>query len=114
MQDVELILAPLRIDLKRMKKGKLSALELEVVRGRVVQAFGKAMCNSLWLTLPGTDADEFMFIMESDWSQGHCGYMLFACKGEQRRLVDIGSKMMQAHVSSYLGGTLSNQIGLCT
>ena len=101
--DVERILAPLRQDLKAMKKRKLDEVEMKAVRGRVVAAFGQALCNVRWLTLPGIEAEEFIFILESDWSGSHCGYLLFARKGKEVRLVDIGSRVVSHKMSSYLG-----------
>ena len=59
--------------------------------------------NVHWLTLPGIDAKKFVFIIESNWSSRHMGYMLFASKYGEGRLLDIGSKMQKFAVSSYLG-----------
>ena len=60
-----------------MKKRKLNEMEMKAVRERVVATYGKALCNVRWLTLPRIEADEFIFILESDWSGSHCGYLLF-------------------------------------
>ena len=49
------------------------------------------------------NADEYSFIIETDWSKGHNGYMLYARKGNEIRLVDIGSRVVRHHMSSYLG-----------
>ena len=66
-------------------------------------ALEKAIVNTEWLVLPGTEADQFKFVLESDWSTNHAGYMLFACRGHEERLVDLGSRVQQIPTSSYLG-----------
>ena len=44
-----------------------------------------------------------MFVIESDWSSKHEGYMLFASRDGEERLLDIGSRMRTSTISSYLG-----------
>ena len=56
-----------------------------------------------WLVLPGAEANRYVFKLESDWSSGHCGYMLFVEKDGEEKLVDIGSRAVKKGTSSYLG-----------
>ena len=97
----ELILAPLRSDLKDLKKGRLLEKDLEGVNLRVEEAFKSVHSNILELSVLGLHPTRFM--LETDWSQGHVGYMLFAILSNgQKCLVDIGSKT-NVYGSSYLG-----------
>ena len=59
-----------------MKRGKVAQEWIDVMNGRVKQAFEFALGDTVHLTLPSCDADEF--ILETDWSSGYSGYMLFA------------------------------------
>ena len=54
------------------------------------------------LTLPGGEPSSFE--LETDWSGGFVGYMLFAnLPNEEKALVDIGSRANVQATSSYLG-----------
>ena len=50
------------------------------------------------------NVNQFEFVIESDWSSGHSGYMLFGCRDGEQRLLDIGSKAHGLVTSSNLGG----------
>ena len=65
-------------------------------------AFKQAITNMHWLTLSGMKADEYKFILESDWSSGYSGYMSFAQRDGKDHLVDIGSRAHGLQSSSYL------------
>ena len=103
IKDSELILGPLRKDLKRFKSGAVTEEWKEAVDDHVMTAFKQAITNMHWLTLPGMKADEYKFILESDWSSGYSGYMLFARRDGEDHLVDIGSRAHGLQSSSYLG-----------
>ena len=85
------------------KSGQVSESWIKVLNDRVKEALEKAIANIHWLVLPGIEASGFVFIIESDWSSRHEGYMLFASRGGEERLLDLGSRMQKVAVSSYLG-----------
>ena len=98
----EEVLAPLRKDLKKMKREMVTLEWLGGLNDRVKEAFAQALHNIEWLTLPGNEAKEF--ILDIDWSGDYSGYMLFAkCLDDEKHLVDIGSKVGMKAASSYLG-----------
>ena len=103
VKDVEKILGPLQKDLKILKKGKVTEKWKNEMNQRVGDAFSQALVNLQWLAPLGMEADEYMFIIESDWSSGHSGYILFVHRGCEERLVDLGSKAHGRVTSSYLG-----------
>ena len=103
VKDVEMILGPLREGLKDFQSGQVSGSWIEELNGKVKDALEKAITNVHWLILPGIEAKQFVFIIESDWSSRHMGYMLFASNNGKERLLDIGSKMQKFAVSSCLG-----------
>ena len=103
IRDTEKILGPLREDLRRFKSGTVDDSWLSQMNERVKDAFHQALDNLHWLILPGMNVDQFEFIIESDWSSGHSGYMLFGCRDGEQRLLDIGSRAHGLVTSSYLG-----------
>ena len=103
VKDVEMILGPLREGLRTFKAGKVSEEWIESLNEKVKSALEKAILNVHWLTLPGVEAKQFAFIIESDWSSKHEGYIVFASRDGEERLLDIGSRMQKSAVSSYLG-----------
>ena len=103
IKDTEKILGPLREDLRRFKSGIVDSSWLEQMNERVRDAFRQALDSLYWLVLPGMEVDQFEFRIESDWSSGHSGYMLFGCRGKEQRLLDLGSRAHGLVTSSYLG-----------
>ena len=103
VKHLERILGPLRSALDQWKTGTVSESWKAELQVKVREAFRQALDNLHWLVLPGTDAEDFVFELETDWSTGHSGYMLFARKGNEERLVDIGSMKHSKTTSSYLG-----------
>lgn len=101
VRDVEIILGPPREDLKRLKAGE--EVDVAEMNQHVEMAFSQALDNAEWLMLPGGESDSFAFVLNTDWANNHVGYMLFACQGNERRLVDLGSKKWPRVSSSYLG-----------
>ena len=101
--DSERILGPLRDHLSDWKNHSITQEKINVIQGEVADAFGKALDNVRWLVLPGAKADRYVFTLESDWSSGFVGYMLFVEKDGEEKLVDIGSKAVKKATSSYLG-----------
>ena len=98
----EEVLAPLRADLKAFKKGETSEEWFQNLDCHVQDAFQKAFENMEVLTLPGGEPSSFE--LETDWSGGFAGYMLFAnLPNEEKALVDIGSRANVQATSSYLG-----------
>ena len=84
VKDVEMILGPLREGLKILKSGQVSESWIEELNGKMKDALEEAITNVHWLILLGIEAKKFVFIIESDWSSRHMGYMLFALKdGEE-------------------------------
>ena len=101
VQATEDILVHLRNDMKTLKKNFLDTAQLKEIDGHVEEAFRRVHSNIKDLTVLGLHPKKF--ILETDWSEGHIGYMLFAELSDGRKcLVDIGSKS-GVHGSSYLG-----------
>ena len=100
---IERILGPLREKLGEWKAGAFSNESIQEVQYLAETAFHDALDNMKWLTLPGAEADSYIFQLESDWSNSHIGYMLFVQRNGEERLVDIGSKKVKVATSSYLG-----------
>lgn len=73
------------------------------INKHVTEALLVALYNLMCLSLLATEADKYVFVIDSDWANGHVGYMLFAQKNGEERPVDIGSKMFSHRSSSYLG-----------
>ena len=110
--NMERILGPLRADLKTLKNGSVTSDWWDKLNTKIRDAFRQALENLHWLVLPGVDSDSFTFRMETDWANGVSGYMLFACRGNEERLVDIGSRVSPKGASSYLG-ELDSMIWAC-
>ena len=55
------------------------------------------------LCCQGGKSDRFAFTIESDWSSKYAGYMLFASRNGEERLLDMGSRRQKIVSSSYLG-----------
>ena len=100
---LERILGPLRAALSEWKAGPVTEGWKKDLQVKVREAFRNALDNLHWLVLPGVEAEDFVFELETDWATGHSGYMLFARRGGEERLVDIGSKKHGQVTSSYLG-----------
>lgn len=103
IRNLERILGPLQIDLKKWKAQAFSRKEIKKVQKRVEDAYQQALYNLEWLNLPGAEADEYVVQLESDWSLGYSGYMLFVKKIGEEHLVDLGSRAHKHVTSSYLG-----------
>ena len=102
IQKTEEVLAPLRQDLKILKKGNVSEQWFEELNSKVLNAFNSAFENMKDLMLPGCIPNEF--ILETDWSGNFSGYMLFATlANEKKALIDLGSRTNTRITSSYLG-----------
>ena len=102
IRSTEEILAPLRADLKRLKKGDVSEQWFQDLDCHIQKAFQHAFENMEDLVLPGCEPASFE--LETDWSGHFAGYMLFANMHDGRKaLVDLGSKSNAQTTSSYLG-----------
>ena len=84
IEKTEEILAPLRQDLKVLKKGKVSEHWLKELNAKILNVFNSAFENMRDLMLPGCLPKEF--ILETDWSGNFSGYMLFATLSNKKRL----------------------------
>ena len=87
-----MILDPLREALKEFKSVSISEEWKKKLNLKVDEALGKAIDNVQWLVFPRVRAKRSKFIIGSDWSSNFVGYMLFACKGSEERLLDLGSR----------------------
>ena len=102
IKGTEEILAPLRRDLKDFKKGGVTEQWLGLVNEHVGEVLEKALANMKELMVPG--CDPISFTLETDWSGGFSGYMLFVkMSNGNEELVDLGSKKNGVVMSSYLG-----------
>ena len=66
IKDVELILGPLRHDLKTLEEGEVTPEWWRKVHWHVKKAFEGCLLNVQSLTLPGCEADEYVFELETD------------------------------------------------
>ena len=66
VEDVEMILGPLREGLKTLKSVQVSESWIAALNDKVKEALKKAIANVYWLLLPGVEANRFVFIIESD------------------------------------------------
>ena len=69
----------------------------------VRKAFEGCLLNMQWLSPPGCEVDEYAFRLETDWSTGLHVCMLFAPRGGEERLIDLGSRAHGNVISSHLG-----------
>lgn len=95
VKDVEIILGPLNEGVKTFKSGKVSEDWICSLNNQVKEAVKNSIANVHWLILPRTETDKFIFIIESDWSSEHVGYMLFASKSGEEWLLDHWSRMQK-------------------
>ena len=93
VKDLETILSPLREGLKTLKSGQVSESWIIALNEKVQEALETAIPNVHWLVLPGVGANRFTFMIEFDWSSRHAGYVFFASKYGEERLLDIGSRI---------------------
>ena len=102
IKGTEIILSPLRADLRVLKNGPCSDEWFLQLDKHIEEAFLRVHSNTVDLSVPGVDPIEFH--LETDWSKGFAGYMLFAILSDGRKcLVDLGSKAGVHGASSYLG-----------
>ena len=102
IKGTEKILAPLRSDLKTLKKGGVSGQWFRMLDEHVKGALEGALENMRNLMVPG--CDPVSFTLETDWSGGFSGYMLFVTLSNGKEaLVDLGCKTNGVMMSSYLG-----------
>ena len=103
IRGTEEILTPLRKDLRKLKHEECSHDWFRELDQHVLEAFQKVYTNMKELTVPGVERP-MEFRLETDWSKGFAGYMLFAILPDgQECLVDIGSTATTYGGSSYLG-----------
>ena len=98
---LERILATLRSRYQEAKQHKQTPLWWKDTQEVVRQAIFQALDKQVFLRLPGVSARRY--VLETDWSGEHAGYMLFAEGEDGDHLCDLGSKRIVEHTSSFLG-----------
>ena len=102
VKGTEEVLASLRADLKRLKKGNVPSEWFDEANLHVEEALKDAFSRLVELTILGVEPESY--VLECDWSEGHDGFMLFACLSDgTKALVDLGSRVNSFTMSSYLG-----------
>jgi len=101
--DVELLLRPLRRHLAEAKSSKLSHDKWALISDHVRDVYRSCLNCHVPLSLAN---DLFSrFILFTDWTNFHVGYMLFGVTAEsgEKKLLDLGSHGMKETTSSFLG-----------
>lgn len=98
---VEPMLAEIRECLKEAKMNKRSEEWWNEVAGKAKCLMAMALDKQQFLSLPGLETTAY--ILETDWSNGYGGYMLYALSQGRLLLCDIGSKRIPEMSSSFLG-----------
>jgi len=101
--EVEKILRPLREHLKRAKSLRLLVSDWGFISSSVRSAYRSCLGGHVPLSFVN---DRFSkFLLYTDWTDFHIGYMLFGVSAEtgNTKLVDIGSHGLPMTTSSYLG-----------
>lgn len=102
VQNTERILRPLRCLMREVKAKKQDELWWERTRTATHTAFKQALHSNLSLSLPTKEISRHE--LETDWSQGCSGYLLFEVTSTgDRRLIDLGSCVLSGSLSSFLG-----------
>ena len=76
---------------------------MEDLNKKVRIALRQVIANVHWLVLLGIESNCFTSVIESDWTSRRAGYMLFASKNAEERLLDMGRKVQNFASSSYIG-----------
>ena len=103
VKGVEMILGPLREGLRTFKVGEVTEDWLRMLNEQAKESLEKAIVNVHWLVLPGGNSDRFAFVIEFDWSSKHAGFILFASRNGEEKILDMGSRRQKMVSSSYLG-----------
>jgi len=101
--DIELFLCPMRKQLLRAKTQRLNNKEWEMISECVRDTYRSCLDCHQSLSLV---QDRFSrFLLFTDWTDFHVGYMLFGEVAESgaRKLLDVGSHCLPMTTSSYLG-----------
>lgn len=98
---LEGLLAPIRQKYLVARKEVQSKDFWEEVRSDVDHCVKIALDRQLFLRLPGVKTNKY--VLETDWSGEHAGYMLFAATDNGLELVDLGSCKLYDSTSSFLG-----------
>ena len=101
--NVEVILRPLRQWLKRVKSEEVGEGTWKIINLAVRRAYESSLSDQVALSRVSDSFDGF--VLYTDWTDWHIGYMLFGeCRnGAGLELVDLGSLTMKEMTSSYLG-----------
>ena len=99
--DLERLIAPLRQLLAQAKAKKQEEEWWNHARQEVWNVLLRALDRQVLLELPGLRTQKY--VLETDWSGEHAGYLLWAKGPEREHLVDLGSKSVPETTSSFLG-----------
>ena len=99
--DLERLIAPLRQLLSQAKAWKQNADWWAQARRKVWEVLLRALDRQVLLELPGLRP--VRYVLETDWSGEHAGYLLWARGRGREHLVDLGSKAVPETTSSFLG-----------
>jgi len=101
--DIEIFLRPVRKYLSRAKVERLLEADWEIITKCVRDTYKSCLDCHQPLSLM---RDRFSrFLLFTDWTDFHVGYMLFGVAAESgtRKLIDVGSHCLPETTSSYLG-----------
>jgi len=101
LPDVERLLVEARTLLKQSKHTEQSMEWWSTAERQLNSMLCEAVVRQRILVLPGLGVENF--VIESDWSDDFCGYLLYANDGAKLHLCDVGSKKMPERTSSFLG-----------
>ncbi|GAB5407617.1 MAG: hypothetical protein Aurels2KO_58480 [Aureliella sp.] len=97
--------SPLRAHVAQNKIKRYTAEEWKKADADAKLIFREALRDQLRLAVPGSQVNRF--VLETDWSSGFAGYLLFAqvsgVDGRKEVLVDVGSCVLREKTSSFLG-----------
>ena len=99
--DLERLITPLRQLLAEAKARKQNDEWWNQARQKVWEVLLRALDRQVLLELPGLQTTQY--ILETDWSGEHAGYLLWAKGSHHEHLVDLGSKSVPETTSSFLG-----------
>lgn len=100
----KLLLSPQREDFKVSKYAKVKEKWIAESNEIIHHAFLQPLDDIKLHILPGMTVDKYEFVIELDWSSGHCRYMIFGRCNQKEKLMKLGNHARGSFSSSYLGG----------
>ena len=98
---MERLLAPLRQLYADARHSARTGAWWQEAKAEVWQVLMRVLDRQVLLALPGSAAPQY--VLETDWSGEHAGYLLWARTQQVQHLVDLGSKRIVEATSSFLG-----------